>query len=438
MDFIKMTTEEKIRSIIAQFKNFPLWSKVAIFIFLCVLVGAGYLYFTADAREVQNLSKIEIENQMDAMNIAKVGETLSNGNPSEIQYEYTITDVKIDNTWWSITGFVEYKLVIKRNGSPDVQKECWLGWKKTGDTWALDKSGVLSTARTSDTQNNSVSYTPPTEDPKVWYSVPLDNTGLPHYTVGFLKKDSVEEISPPNDQTVTKSDGTTTPLYKNDGNDHTYTFWLKAEKGPNWQQAAGMWRYQGKDIAYSMLKSAIAPNTKAVAELEQDLYLTDGTKIVASIYDPAQNNGYYKFKSIEPGSAGDLTENIISTKQYLDISSIDKVSTSNSTPSPAVRPYPATDIENNPHWITDSQTGALIFDPSPNPGETVVWHGSTTQYAGHTYAYGAGKATWCVNGNFEQSDEGMLYYGLRDGKIKQVMADGRVLLSQWNKGVKVQ
>lgn len=88
----------------------------------------------------------------------------------------------------------------------------------------------------------------------------------------------------------------------------------------------------------------------------------------------------------------------------------------------------------------------LIWNPTPSEGETVTWEGGKISHfklMGEEpgfpidYAHGYGKATWYLNGDFEQSDEGYHYGGKRNGKIIQRFADGRVIESYWDHGVRV-
>lgn len=91
-----------------------------------------------------------------------------------------------------------------------------------------------------------------------------------------------------------------------------------------------------------------------------------------------------------------------------------------------------------------------IWNPKPVSGEKVEWFGDKIRHqdlVGNDqvtafpifYAHGNGKAVWYdKNGDFEQSDEGNFYGGKRHGKITQTFADGRVIASEWNYGIKVQ
>jgi len=87
----------------------------------------------------------------------------------------------------------------------------------------------------------------------------------------------------------------------------------------------------------------------------------------------------------------------------------------------------------------------LVWNPSPAEGETVVWDGeriSSYELTGKEsgfplyYAHGYGVATWYINGEFEQRDEGPHYGGKRNGEIVQRFADGRVITTVWKQGIR--
>jgi len=87
----------------------------------------------------------------------------------------------------------------------------------------------------------------------------------------------------------------------------------------------------------------------------------------------------------------------------------------------------------------------LVWNPSPSEGETVVWEGEkisayklTGTESGFPvyYVHGYGLATWYINGEFEQSDEGPHYGGKRNGEIVQRFADGRVITTIWKHGIR--
>ena len=90
-------------------------------------------------------------------------------------------------------------------------------------------------------------------------------------------------------------------------------------------------------------------------------------------------------------------------------------------------------------WFISKPKGFLIWNPKPQPGETVEWDGGGIEdekVKGRYYANGHGTATWRVNGEFVQSDSGVHRRGMRSGVITQRFADGRILTSRWDAGTK--
>ena len=124
-----------------------------------------------------------------------------------------------------------------------------------------------------------------------------------------------------------------------------------------------------------------------------------------------------------------------------------------STPNPEEDfkdPRPEGDTKGEWAKTKNTTDGSVkIWNPSPKTGETVEWSGNKilhqdlmgkNQQTGFPiyYAHGFGKAIWYdANGTFEQSDEGTFSGGKRHGKITQKFADGRVTVTEWNYGIKV-
>ena len=127
----------------------------------------------------------------------------------------------------------------------------------------------------------------------------------------------------------------------------------------------------------------------------------------------------------------------------------------------------------NPGWNTENKTGEKIisiqsnlddgrwqkvenftagqrlqiWNPSPIKGETVEYTGGkisayelTGQESGFPvyFVHNKGVAKWYVNGQFTQSDEGTYYGGKRNGEFIQKFADGRIVNSLWENGVKIR
>jgi len=97
--------------------------------------------------------------------------------------------------------------------------------------------------------------------------------------------------------------------------------------------------------------------------------------------------------------------------------------------------------------VSNFKDGRLnIWNPVPEQGEEVFWDGGMISHyelmgeePGYPvyYVHGYGKATWYIGGEFEQSDEGYHYGGKRHGKVIQRFADGRVIETYWERGVRV-
>lgn len=110
----------------------------------------------------------------------------------------------------------------------------------------------------------------------------------------------------------------------------------------------------------------------------------------------------------------------------------------------------------DPHWYRDEKHGSLIWNPNPGPGETVRWEGTSAGignnvaivkgeriYSGTTSQYwvgiadGEGEAFWYKNGVLTQKDKGRYIYGKRHGKFIQTFSDGRVVISEWDHGDRI-
>ena len=89
------------------------------------------------------------------------------------------------------------------------------------------------------------------------------------------------------------------------------------------------------------------------------------------------------------------------------------------------------------HWIKDNN-GVYLWNPQPNPNETITWSGGSVQDGNYRYANGSGVVMWYLNGEFEQKDEGTFIHGQRDGQFKHTFPSGRVVYSNWNNGVEIE
>lgn len=85
------------------------------------------------------------------------------------------------------------------------------------------------------------------------------------------------------------------------------------------------------------------------------------------------------------------------------------------------------------HWIKDGN-GVYLWNPQPNPNETINCSGDFVQDGNYRYANGAGVVTWYLNGEFEQKDEGTFKHGQRDGTFKHTFPSGRTIYSNWHNG----
>jgi hypothetical protein len=106
------------------------------------------------------------------------------------------------------------------------------------------------------------------------------------------------------------------------------------------------------------------------------------------------------------------------------------------------------------HWITDPKTGCRLWDPMPEPEESVSWSGGCKD----GLAQGAGVAQWYSKGQLSDRYEGDYLYGwehghgvyqwksngdryegnylqnLRDGQGTYRWADGRSYTGAWDHG----
>lgn len=118
-------------------------------------------------------------------------------------------------------------------------------------------------------------------------------------------------------------------------------------------------------------------------------------------------------------------------------------------------PKPAGDSQGK--WmrsINSKQGSFLIWNYAPQEGESVEWMGKVISHKDLTgqdvvelgiyhapiyYAHEYGKATWYDSmGKVTQTDEGYHHGGKRHGKIVQRFADGRLITSEWEYGIKIK
>ena len=72
-------------------------------------------------------------------------------------------------------------------------------------------------------------------------------------------------------------------------------------------------------------------------------------------------------------------------------------------------------------WIADSSVGCQVWNPHPQPNETVQWSGACT----NGFAQGRGAAQWFKNGVPFEADEGEWRAGRQAGYGSQVWSAGR-------------
>ncbi|MBR1646572.1 MAG: hypothetical protein IJ685_07325 [Selenomonadaceae bacterium] len=89
------------------------------------------------------------------------------------------------------------------------------------------------------------------------------------------------------------------------------------------------------------------------------------------------------------------------------------------------------------HWIKDNNSGAYVWNPEPQDGESVHWDGEVVRSEGNLYAHGTGTLTWYKDGQVIQVDEGTFERGRHQGKFKHTFKSGRVDYSDWNNGVEI-
>ncbi|HKT18019.1 MAG TPA: hypothetical protein VJR47_08260 [Stellaceae bacterium] len=87
-----------------------------------------------------------------------------------------------------------------------------------------------------------------------------------------------------------------------------------------------------------------------------------------------------------------------------------------------------------PHWIADAQTGCKVWNPAPQPHETVRWSGPCK--AG--FAEGEGTLQWFENGVPGDRYTGGYKHGHRDGYGVLTLSNGETIRGDWSNGGLVQ
>ena len=89
------------------------------------------------------------------------------------------------------------------------------------------------------------------------------------------------------------------------------------------------------------------------------------------------------------------------------------------------------------HWIQDRESGAYLWNPEPQDGETISWSGGVVNDGGTLYADGPGTVTWYKNGRVIQRDEGSFDHGRHHGRFSHTFPSGNVEYSNWDHGTEV-
>ena len=86
-----------------------------------------------------------------------------------------------------------------------------------------------------------------------------------------------------------------------------------------------------------------------------------------------------------------------------------------------------TDNSARPDWITATNQPCKIWNPNPQPNESVTWSGECKD----GYASGQGLLRWTVNGRLDAEYEGRYANGKRNGHGVLVLQDGRRIEGTW-------
>ncbi len=84
------------------------------------------------------------------------------------------------------------------------------------------------------------------------------------------------------------------------------------------------------------------------------------------------------------------------------------------------------------NWIQDAANGCKIWNPHPQPGETIEWYGSIETNT----ACGYGMAVWKQKGKETENVSGQWKKGKPDGYAVWNSANGAQYAGEWKNGVK--
>ena len=91
-------------------------------------------------------------------------------------------------------------------------------------------------------------------------------------------------------------------------------------------------------------------------------------------------------------------------------------------------------LSDDKHWIKDSNSGALIWNPEPQEGESVRWSGKTLREGNNLYAQGFGKLEWSMDGEIFETTEGTFERGKQNGRFTHTNANGEKFYTRWEDG----
>jgi len=86
-----------------------------------------------------------------------------------------------------------------------------------------------------------------------------------------------------------------------------------------------------------------------------------------------------------------------------------------------------TDNSASPAWITATNQPCKIWNPEPQPNESVTWSGSCTD----GFASGKGALKWTENGKPDVEFDGEYANGKRNGMGVVIMPDGNRTQGEW-------
>jgi hypothetical protein len=86
-----------------------------------------------------------------------------------------------------------------------------------------------------------------------------------------------------------------------------------------------------------------------------------------------------------------------------------------------------TDSPATPGWITATNKPCKIWNPEPQPNESVTWSGSCKD----GLASGKGILRWTENGKPDVQFDGEYENGKRNGAGVMIMPDGKRMVGEW-------